>query len=345
MKQAKKVTGDGTRDGRDQEEEEQDKKKVGVEARNLGQDLFGSSSTSSTKSPPSNPFSSVTSTSTSANPFDSSSSFPPLSTLAAKPAQNPFSSDLAESFAAKVSLNTPAFSKRSTPPDEFLPWPSPDKLPTPYPLYYLEADYETLDAPPLPAIPSIPIIDDDDHQNASIAPRGNKKEDAQAFESHHDKTFQRFADRLAQNPLQVIRYEFNGAPLLASRSDPIGRSSLLHPSFSAALPRCPNCTAPRVFEVQITPHAIAELEVDLDLDDDDSNRLLLEEGMEWSTVLLAVCQMDCCFPPPPPPPPPSISSASSSSSPGPQEDTYYVTAYTEEWIGVQWEEPSRLGGK
>ncbi|KGQ10691.1 putative 20S rRNA accumulation protein 4 [Beauveria bassiana D1-5] len=120
-----------------------------------------------------------------------------------------------------------------------------------------------------------------------------------------DMTFQKFADRLAQNPEQVIRYEFGGTPLLCSKTDAVGQMVT-----KAAMPRCGGCGGKRTFEVQLTPHAITELE---------SEDLSLE-GMEWGTVIVGVCERDCV--------------------PGYLEDE--EPGYLEEWAGVQWEE---AGGK
>ena len=147
---------------------------------------------------------------------------------------------------------------------------------------------------------------------------GGGKEDKEVFESTIDKTFQKFADRVAQNPEQVLRYEFKGKPLLYSDVDAVGKTLAPHSDNGASnakittagsrsgsgLPRCTNCGADRVFEVQLTPHAITELEAEE----------MGIEGMEWGTVMLGVCARDC-----------------SSVEEG-------EVGYLEEWVGVQWEE-------
>lgn len=134
------------------------------------------------------------------------------------------------------------------------------------------------------------------------------------FESSMDKTFQKFADRLSQNPEQVLRYELAGTPLLYSTTDAVGK--LLTPPSGAGkvttsggasrIPRCTNCGAERKFEVQLTPHAITVLE----------EEELSLEGMEWGTVIMGVCSKDC-----------------------PSKDVEEgIVGYLEEWVGVQWEE-------
>lgn len=155
---------------------------------------------------------------------------------------------------------------------------------------------------------------------------GSKDEENDAFESTIDKTFQKFADRLAQNPEQVLRYEFGGAPLLYSKNDNVGKLIALQPSLTAGnskittkshpnagtrIPQCPNCSAPRVFELQLVPQAIAELEV-------DEEGL---EGMDWGTILMYVCEKDCV-------------------ERGVKEGE---VGWLEEWTGVQWEEDAMAG--
>jgi len=145
------------------------------------------------------------------------------------------------------------------------------------------------------------------------------KEDPLTYESTHDATFQHFADVLSQNPEQVLRYEFAGAPLLYSRSDAVGRLFASSPSSAsgsskvtttnphgAGIPKCAKCSAKRVFEVQLTPHAIVELE--------EGDESADSEGMEWGCVIVGVCERDC----------------------GGEDGVR--GEYLEEWAGVQWEE-------
>ena len=154
---------------------------------------------------------------------------------------------------------------------------------------------------------------------------GSKNDEKDAFESTIDKTFQRFADRLAQNPEQVLRYEFGGAPLLYSKSDLVGRLFTYQQSASMSskititahemgpnrIPRCPNCWSSRVFELQLVPQAIAELEV-------EEEGL---EGIEWGTIILGVCEKDC----------------------GERGAKAGEVGWVEEWVGVQWEEDAKPG--
>ncbi|XP_044717254.1 uncharacterized protein HRG_09523 [Hirsutella rhossiliensis] len=229
------------------------------------------------------------------NPFASE----PASSTGNK-AQSPVPA-LTKTFAESLTLNAP------TPPSHSAvaaaaaaaaaePWPEAAEQPKPYPTSYLsDADYETLDPTP-EKVPDHARLDDADAPEPSAL-------DREAFESAMDAAFQKFADRLAQNPDQVIRYEFAGAPLLYSKTDCVGQRLA---AGASAIPGCANCGARRVFEVQLTPNAITELEAgDLSL-----------EGMEWGTIIVGVCGRDCV----------------------PRHTAPGDAGYLEEWVGVQWEE-------
>lgn len=289
-----------------------------AEPADIGAALFGGTATSNPV--PANPFSSAsTMVPTPVNPFASASS------LAAKPAQRPAdpAPGLSETFAAKARLSAPSADKAhesTTSPHE--PWPSDTSFPKPYTQAFLDAEYETLDQPPAPDVPAPARLEGDvEMGEPSANGSGAGGEDKQLFESSMDKTFQRFADRLAQNPEQVLRYEFGSQPLLYSSTDAVGKR--LDPQHARAqetkvgtttsgaaaskMPRCQNCGAQRVFEVQLVPHAITVLEEDEDVGLD---------GMDWGTVILGVCENDC--------------------SPRGLKDG--EVGYLEEWVGVQWEE-------
>ncbi|KAK6852257.1 hypothetical protein PG995_012382 [Apiospora arundinis] len=278
---------------------------------NLGETLFGAktigSSTgsanpfatgNSSTTAPSNPFAS------SANPFSKPAPAPEAKPAESKPQEEDSTmgkveeavKTLPQSFAETLSLNNPQ--AKSDPPEPAEPWPAEKDLPAPYPVSYLaDADYETLDPQPAP-IPQAVQMDVDDASGAA----GGGKEDKEVFESTMDADFQKFADRLAQNPEQVIRYEFRGQPLLYSKTDPVGQNL----STGRSMPRCANCGGARTFEVQMTPNAIAELEAEE----------LGLEGMDWGTIIVGVCDADC-------------------QARGVGEGE---AGYLEEWAGVQWEE-------
>ncbi len=281
-----------------------------------------------------NPFS----VSTSANPFSMSTSATPFSATgqpkapAATPPSPP-SADTSEdpalhkTFAEALSLNSDSSPQQQAaspslplgPPPPLESWPEKEESPA-YPVRWIaEADYETLDPTPLPRVPTKTTMDLDDEAAGGSSRKGGGgggKEDKEVFESSMDSTFQKFADRVGQNPEQVIRYEFAGQPLLYSKDDAVGKRLAaaggplagVGVSVSRGMPPCRNCGAARVFEVQMTPHAIAELETDVDDLD----------GMDWGTVIVGVCERDC---------------QERGVAPG-------EVGYVEEWAGVQWEELS-----
>ena len=259
----------------------------------------------------SNPFSKPSSVS--ANPFSKpapgatqSAEKAPATEEASSPSPSPIS-DLPKTFAETLSLNNTQVAAGPPPPAE--PWPAESDQPAAYPISWLaEADYETLDPTPMPKYITEPISMEIDSGDAGGS---GGKEDKEVFESNMDSVFQKFADRVGQNPEQCIRYEYAGQPLLYSKNDAVGKQLHLGGedgkiASSRGIPRCQNCGAARVFEVQLTPHVIEELESEEDSLD----------GMDWGTIIIGVCEKNC------------------------QEVSASVgaTGYLEEWAGVQWEE-------
>ncbi|TGJ83858.1 hypothetical protein E0Z10_g4909 [Xylaria hypoxylon] len=287
---------------------------------NLGETLFGAktlggvsganpfaTSTSGGASVPSNPFASSSNPFSTPQPIVETTNDPQLEV---DTKTNEDVEALPKTFAETLSLNNTQTNIPQTPPE---PWPPEASQPKPYPISYLsEAEYETLDPTP-PPVPQATVQMDVDDTSGS----GGGKEDKEVFESTMDAAFQRFADRLAQNPEQSIRYEFSGVPLLYSKIDAVGKA--LAPAQTdgmgvtvtsgggvKGLPRCPNCGGPRTFEVQLCPHAITELEAEE----------LSLEGMDWGTIIVGVCERDC-------------------QARGVDEGQ---VGYLEEWAGVQWED-------
>ena len=279
----------------------------------------------------SNPFSSPTQA---LNPFSSTvpaQGIPlPKSTPSSSSAAEP---DLSTTFAQKVRLS-PAFAQINTAPSiTYEPWPT--NLPRSYPLSLLDAAYETLD-------PSSSSQSSSKASRASLinniptngTVRAEPDDGKDGVEMSMDNTFQKFADRVAQNPEQVLRYEFRGSPLLYRRDDKVGQMLLRRGSsvvgagngfptsiagrlqgsdgvgaVGGGLPRCGHCDSGRVFEFQLMPHAIAELE-------SEEEGL---DGMEWGTVIVGVCSKDCA----------------DEDVEGKREE---LVTWREEWVGVQWEE-------
>ncbi len=315
-----------------------DKKEVKEEEKpqpKIGESLFGvknGTSASTSANPFSNPFSSnpnvvaaanpFSSKAGGANPFGASTPTPAMQVNEPDEKKDEASTILPETFASKVRLSSPPPSEQQ-PPRPHEPWPAESAFPTPFPHYHLDAEYETLDAPSTPSIPANVRMDIDTEGEGGGSSGG--KEDKEVFESSMDRTFQKFADRIGENAEQVLRYEFKGKPLLYSDNDAIGKLLGPHSENGASsnakvkttssrggtgFPRCSTCGADRVFEVQLTPHAITELE---------SEEMSLD-GMEWGTIIMAVCSKDC----------------------KPNDVQEGEVGYVEEWVGVQWEEvPSK----
>jgi pre-rRNA-processing protein TSR4 len=286
----------------------------------LGEALFGVKPAAATAR--ANPFATSSSSTVPTNPFAPKAAQPnPFSAPQKKaPADTPeeppkqaspepdIAKDLPKTFAETLSLNNPQTQGPPPPPE---PWPEESAQPEPYPIRWLsDAEYETLEPVTMLNLPAQKMeIDSSDAGGSS-----GGKEDKEVFESSMDSTFQKFADRVGENPDQCIRYEFAGQPLLYSKTDAVG--TLLHitgesnvkvtTTGSKGFPTCGNCGAGRVFEVQLAPHAIEELEIDEDGLD----------GMDWGTVIVGVCERDC------------------------QQKGVVAgeAGYVEEWAGVQWEE-------
>ncbi|KAK1527177.1 T-complex protein 1 [Colletotrichum costaricense] len=287
-------------------EKEEPKKDV---SSGLGTALFGGGSGAANPfGGNANPFS--TGASSSSSPFGTAAPSNPFSNPAAadeptqkkEEAKDPAES-LPKTFAETLNLNNPQTPSGPPPPPE--PWPAADALPKPYPISYLaDAEFETLDPEPMP-VPQNARMEVDTEGGSGAGGGGDMKD---VFESSMDAAFQKFADRMEQNPEQCIRYEFNGTPLLYSKADAVG-AKLGAAAGSGGMTRCGNCGARRVFEVQMTPHAITELEAEE----------LSLEGMDWGTIIVGVCEADC------------------------QQRGVEVgeAGYLEEWCGVQWEELSK----
>lgn len=212
---------------------------------------------------------------------------------------------LPKTFAETLNLNNPQ--PAAGPPPAPEPWPEESALPPAYPVFWIaDAEYEVLEPTSLPKVPQATEVMDIDTEGPSSS---GGKEDKEVFESVMDSTFQKFADRVGQNPDQVIRYDYGGTPLLYTKDDVakvFGGDEGGKVRTARGMPRCGNCGAGRIFEVQLMPVAIEELE-------DEEDGL---DGMDWGTVIVGVCERDCTE----------------------RGQKTGESGYLEEWAGVQWEE-------
>lgn len=302
-------------------EEKGKKDAPAVSSTGLGESLFGVKSVAgavANANPFSNPFST---SSSSVNPFSKpqpsgSAAAEPTTTAPTKPSSDVTTAEKVESsiealpktFAETLNLNNTQPAAGPPPPPE--PWPEESALPPAYPVAWIsDAEYEVLEPTSLPKVPQATSVMDVDSGEGSSS--GGGKEDKEVFESTMDSTFQKFADRVGQNPEHVIRYEYAGQPLLYAKGDEV--SKMLGEGgqegkvkTGKGMPRCGNCGAQRIFEVQLMPHSIEELESEEDGLD----------GMDWGTVIVGVCERDCLE----------------------RGQRTGEAGYLEEFAGVQWEE-------
>ncbi|TGZ85064.1 hypothetical protein EX30DRAFT_337481 [Ascodesmis nigricans] len=252
---------------------------------------------------PINPFS-TGGASAGVNPFSSTPAGGPNNPLSAptqKPAfpKSPTTETITKSFSSALQLNAPPPPVQE--PEPILygpPEPWPTELQHKFPHFFLDAELETLE--PEKPLPEQRIEIDESGDGATSG-------GAEVADSKLDKVFQRFADRVAQNPEQVLRYERASLPLLYSDDDEAGK--LLKDVKDGSmvgkrLPKCTNCgKKERAFEFQLMPHAITVLEGDE----------MSFDGMEWGTIIVATCLCE-----------PRVKDANG-------------VGWVEEWVGVQWE--------
>lgn len=202
-----------------------------------------------------------------------------------------------QSFADKLKISADA----GPAPVTQEPWPDTSQFPSPFPRYYIDGHPEELEPAKTEQDSGLSKTQYD------IDDSGSSALDKDTFESTIDKTFQKFSDRIAQNPEQVLRYEYKGQPLLYSGHDDVASRFVVPHGKARAIrgiPRCDSCGAQRVFELQLVPGLIYELEKDDTVD--------MEEGMEWGTIMVGTCSNNC--------------------------GEAGAVSFKEEWVGVQWEE-------
>ncbi|KOG99045.1 small subunit rRNA maturation protein TSR4 [Saccharomyces eubayanus] len=83
-----------------------------------------------------------------------------------------------------------------------------------------------------------------------------------------DDVFQKFQEVVGYNPLQVLRYDLGGRPLLYAETKIDILSTLPRPGY--------NPSSQRIFEMQLMPKMIFDLE----------ETVSVENGMEWGTILV-----------------------------------------------------------
>lgn len=179
-----------------------------------------------------------------------------------------------------------------------------------YPSYYITVEEEVIGPTkpdPLMEKANVEVLEggaDDNSTEGGESSRGNsqQKELINAIEgASMDELFQKFIKTVDHNPEQVLRYERPLEPLLYNSDDSVAK--ILK---SGAIPKSDNGSERKV-ELQVMPHAIMVLEEYQEIID----------GMEWGTIIVATAEND------------EIESLDSNG-----------VGYSEEWVGVQWEEPT-----
>ncbi|KHJ92980.1 programmed cell death protein 2 domain protein [Oesophagostomum dentatum] len=96
--------------------------------------------------------------------------------------------------------------------------------------------------------------------------------EAAVSEQRSDSKFARFNRLLNLNPEQVLRYQRSGNPLLATD----------RAVFPSEIPPCEKCGAPRTFELQLMPHLLALIDVDV-----------IGQSIDWASVYVFSCSQSC----------------------------------------------------
>lgn len=115
-----------------------------------------------------------------------------------------------------------------------------------------------------------------------------------------DKTFYRFEKEIRHEPWQVIRYEWEGNPLLASHLSHVDEfgGEVSFP-FPIVVP-CTHCGSKRVFECQLMPAILSVLPVGqsdflrhIPRSNREPSSMYATLEMDWSTILIYSCSADC----------------------------------------------------
>lgn len=299
------------------EQEEEEKKKLGNDtSKSVGADLFGGNSSDGAGAT-ANPFGS------SSNPFAAASN-PFAAAVEAKPKAAPAPAPSGPSFADIVKETIPEKSA-ATPAAEPEATADNKDVPAFEDAYFLCVEAEELD--PLFNKRSLPAgLNPQDLLNLKLDTtpdeadaEGSGSIDARAAElaaqipGADDPAFQKFVDTVSQNPTQIVRYDRQGgSALLYSSRDAVAKTLA-----SKSIPVHPTTREPRQVELQVMPHAITVLEEDevkrAGSDASDVKKRI-DNGMEWGTIFVATPLVDDL------------------------ELDEDGVGYSEEWVGVQYEQ-------
>ena len=185
---------------------------------------------------------------------------------------------LPESFASSLNISNNSSQK----PTES--WP--DSIPM-YPNQYIAIGQERLASSPKSTKPSSSKLQDTGSSSSSEGGMTWGKESYEVMD--YDKRFQKFVDRISQNPKQALRYSRGLVPLFYSSKDTLGRVLLNEKGalIPNVIPPCALCREPRVVELQVMPQAAASLV------EETLESLKSEKGIDWGIITVATCGKDC----------------------------------------------------
>ncbi|NXE47672.1 PDCD2 protein, partial [Casuarius casuarius] len=157
---------------------------------------------------------------------------------------------------------------------------------------FLFPEYEILIEPEEPESPADSSVDPDDEAAIGTSGNSDKQEELRAtgsatlesldeetleamakHETEDDKIFQKFKERIAAEPEQIIRYCRGGeGPIWVSGENVPEEKDIANCS----------CGAKRIFEFQIMPQLLNHLKVDS-----------LGESIDWGTLVVYTCANNC----------------------------------------------------
>ncbi|TEB21844.1 hypothetical protein FA13DRAFT_1766586 [Coprinellus micaceus] len=193
-----------------------------------------------------------------------------------------------------------------------------------YPALYLSTLSEYIPAKPKTALPpGVQILDPtDDGKDGKDTPSVSEPYENSL---EIDEVFDKFSKRVEIESEQCVRYELKGTPTQHLKKifpDPEQRTvTVTKAAFtvaqpqkrvydSSAIPACPSCGSPRVFECQLMPNLINVLSssnagLEKNLTDEERRKVVeraLKKGdqdargsMEWGTCFVFSCEKDCCL--------------------------------------------------
>lgn len=154
------------------------------------------------------------------------------------------------------------------------------------------------------------------NQTLSAGPNNELEEFEKSMGNGMDEAFEHFIKCVSHEPQQCIRYDLGGMPLMYTNRDGVYKELFRGGNHydASKVPRCEQCGSKRVFECQVTPNIInlcnnsTQSTASAAQSDDERKKELQDTlenksagsgkaDMEWGTILLYVCENDCCLDP------------------------------------------------